>query len=75
MMVSHLMDFGNQGGVLVSVMSYVKRRLFLDPYVIERSYLNLLEILIFTHRLFYQVDFTNPWMHDMHRVKNTWGFL
>lgn len=50
MMVLHLMDFDNRGGVLAPVMDHVKRYVFSDPYVIRRSYLNLLKISRFmTH--------------------------
>lgn len=75
MMVLHLMDFGNQGGVLVLVTSHVKHHAFLDPYVIERSYLNLLDISRFVRRFVFQVNFVNLWMHDTYRVKNTHGCL
>lgn len=60
MMVSHLMRFSNRGGVLASVTSHVKHRISSDPYVIERSYLDLLKILRFMCRFISWVDFANP---------------
>lgn len=69
-MASYLMNFDNQEDVLVLVTNHVKRRFFSDLYVIERSYLYLLNILGFVCCLVSQVDFINPWMRDTRRVKN-----
>lgn len=57
-------------GVLAPVTSHVKRCISSNFDVIEWPGLNPLAVLGFLRRLFSRVDFINPWMRNMRRVKN-----